>query len=78
MHHLGNSAISAEEAPEVGLSDTRREASKEHLRPVGVLLRLLHGPRVARLRIDRPPVQRVRAALDHAVDVVRVAEHDKT
>ena len=78
MHHLGNSAISAEEAPEVGLGDTRREASEEHLRPVGVLLRLLHRPRVARLGIDRPPVQRVRAALDHAVDVVRVAERDKT
>jgi len=41
-HHLGHPAISAEEASEVGLGDTRGEAPKEDFGPVGVFLRFLH------------------------------------
>ena len=76
--HLGHSAVATEEVPQICLCDAGRKSPEEHLGPVDVFLRLLHGPRVARLRIDRSPVQRVGAALDHAVDVVRVAERDKT
>ena len=40
--HLGDPSISAEEASQVGLGDTRGKTSEEDLGPVGVLLRFLH------------------------------------
>ena len=76
--YLGDTSISAEEASEVCLSDTRWQTSEEDLGPVSVLLRFLHRPGIARFWVNRSPVQGVRTALDDSVDVVRIAEGDKT
>ena len=76
--HLRHSAVATEEVPQICLSDAGRKSPEEHLGPVDVFLRLLHGPRVARLGINRPSVKIVWTALYHGVDVIWVTERHKS
>ena len=76
--HLRYSAVATEEVPEICLRDAGRKSAQENLGPIDVFLGLLHGPRVTRLGINRPPIKIVWTALYHGVDVIWVTKRHKS
>ena len=76
--HLSHSAVATEVVSQICLCDAGRKSTEEHLGPVDVFLGLLHGPRVTRLRINRPSIKIVWTALYHGVDVIWVTKRHKS